>query len=114
MILLFLVMMVCTAFTNEFKFNGMFLFLHMLNPVFMILYYFLFCDMNRVQKSSQVLSVMIVPLGIWKSYGGLYLFFSEYKRTRLCLLCFLCASPFCRRGDDGLCHVLSEQDNIQE
>lgn len=62
MMLLFLVMMVCTAFTNEFKFNGMFLFLHMLNPVFMILYYFLFCDMNRVQKSSQVLSVMIVPL----------------------------------------------------
>lgn len=60
--LLFLVLMVCTAFTGQFKFNGLFMFLHFLNPVFMVFYFFLFCNMNFVQKSRQIFSVMIAPL----------------------------------------------------
>lgn len=71
MMLLFLVLMVCTAFPGIFKFNGMFLFLHLLNPLFMILYYFLFCDMNCVRKSTQILSVMILPL-IYLVFAALY------------------------------------------
>ncbi|WP_409016565.1 Pr6Pr family membrane protein [Anaerostipes caccae] len=62
MMLLFLVLIVCAAFTGVFKFNGMFFCLHMLNPLLMILYYFLFCDMNRVQKTRQVLSALAAPI----------------------------------------------------
>lgn len=87
MMLLFLVLMVCTSFTGVFKFNGMFLFLHLLNPLFMIVYYFLFCDMNCVKKSSHVLSVMILPLLYLlfaAAYGkvtgdSIYFFLNIYK-----------------------------------
>lgn len=74
MMLLFLVLIVCTAFTGVFKFNGPFFFLHMLNPLLMILYYFLFCDMNRVHKARQVLSALAAPF--------LYLIFAAvYGKT---------------------------------
>lgn len=74
MMLLFLVLIVCTAFTGVFKFNGLFFFLHMLNPLLMILYYFLFCDMNRVHKARQALSALAAPI--------LYLIFAAvYGKT---------------------------------
>lgn len=60
--LLLLVFMVCAAFRHQFDFNGMFLFLHMLNPIFLLIYYFLFCNMNLVRQSRKVLSVILMPL----------------------------------------------------
>lgn len=60
--LLILVFLVCAVFRNQFDFNGMFLFLHMLNPVFLLVYYFLFCNMNLVRESRKVLSVILMPL----------------------------------------------------
>lgn len=86
MMLLFLVLIVCAAFTGVFKFNGMFFCLHMLNPLLMILYYFLFCDMNRVQKTRQVLSALAAPIlylvfaaGYGKVTGDSIYFFLNVK-----------------------------------
>ena len=59
--LLALVLFVCTAFHDVFDFKGMFLFLHMLNPSFMAIYYFIFCDMNESAESSSVLSIFFMP-----------------------------------------------------
>ena len=87
MMLLFLVLIVCAAFTGVFKFNGMFFCLHMLNPLLMIFYYFLFCDMNRVQKTRQILSALAAPMlylvfaaGYGKVTGDSIYFFLNVKK----------------------------------
>jgi hypothetical protein len=67
-LLLLLVFLVCMAFINEFQFSGAFIFLHILNPVLLAIYYFVFCNMNDIKRATNVLSVMIMPL--------LYLVFS--------------------------------------
>lgn len=79
--LLVLVLFVCTAFPGEFDFQGTFLFLHLLNPLFMTAYYFLFCDMNEIVKSKSVLCILFLPAaylmfaGIFGRITGIYIYF---------------------------------------
>lgn len=79
--LLVLVLFVCTAFKGEFDFQGTFLFLHLLNPLFMTAYYFLFCDMNEIVKSKSVLCILFLPAaylmfaGIFGRITGTYIYF---------------------------------------
>ena len=60
--ILLLVFIVCMAFINDFKFSGAFIFLHVLNPIFLLVYYFVFCNMNDTKRVISVLSVTIMPL----------------------------------------------------
>lgn len=79
--LLVLVLFVCTAFTGEFDFQGTFLFLHLLNPLFMAVYFFVFCDMNEILKGKSVLSILIMPAaypvfaGFFGRVTGNYIYF---------------------------------------
>ena len=68
--LLVLVLFVCT-----------FLFLHLLNPLFMAVYFFVFCDMNEILKGKSVLSILIMPAaylvfaGFFGRVTGNYIYF---------------------------------------
>lgn len=91
--LLLLVFLVCAAFRHQFDFNGMFLFLHMLNPIFLLIYYFLFCNMNLVRQSREVLSVILMPLFylifavIYGQSTGNFIYFFLDVRTNGSLYC---------------------------
>lgn len=47
-VLLFLVMAVCLAFSGNFSFTGAFLFLHLIDPLAVLAYFFLAADMRSV------------------------------------------------------------------
>ena len=67
--LLVLVLFVCTVFTGKFDFQGTFLFLHLLNPLFMAVYFFMFCDMNEIKKDKSVLSILFMP-AVYLMFAG--------------------------------------------
>lgn len=84
-ILLLMVFLICIAFITEFNFSGGLLFLHVINPLIVLLYFAYICNMKDVKKVS-VLSVLIMPL-IYLIFAIIYgnmtenyiYFFLDYK-----------------------------------
>lgn len=54
-ILLLIVFFVCIAFSNQFQMSGGFTFLHIINPILVLAYYFVFCDLSKT-------SIKMVPI----------------------------------------------------
>lgn len=54
-ILLLIVFFVCIAFSNQFQMSGGFTFLHIINPLLVLAYYFVFCDLSKT-------SIKMVPI----------------------------------------------------
>lgn len=54
-ILLLIVFFVCIAFSNLFQMSGGFTFLHIINPILVLAYYFVFCDLSKI-------SIKMVPI----------------------------------------------------
>jgi len=61
-VLLFMVFLICIAFISEFTFTGAIFFLHVINPLVLMVYFFLYNDMNKISKVSSVLTIIIMPL----------------------------------------------------
>lgn len=61
-VLLFMVFLICIAFISEFTFTGAVFFLHVIDPLALLVSFFLFIDMNKVNKVSSVLTIIIMPL----------------------------------------------------
>lgn len=85
-VLLLIVFFVCIAFVNQFRFDGGFAFLHVVNPLLALLYYLILCDM-RGAKMRFVPLVSAVPLAylvfviIFGSVTGNFIyFFMNYKQ----------------------------------
>ena len=85
-ILRLIVFGVCIAFTGQFQFGGGFIFLHIVNPLVVLLYYLILCDLSDT-KIKYVLTVVVVPLlyfGFMLLFGaitGNYIyFFMDYKK----------------------------------
>lgn len=84
-ILLLMVFLICIAFITEFNFSGGLIFLHIINPLIVLLYFACICNMKEVKKVS-VLSVLIMPL-IYLIFAIIYgsitenyiYFFLDYK-----------------------------------
>lgn len=84
-ILLFMVLLVCVTFSNEFGFSGGWLFLHLINPLIVMIYFIVMCDMREIKRVS-VLTVLIMPVMyllfavIYGKMTGNYIyFFLDYK-----------------------------------
>lgn len=85
-LLLFMVFLICIAFINEFNFTGAIFFLHIVNPLMLIGYLFIFIDLSTINNFLHVLTVMIIPFAylmfavIYGSITGNYIyFFLNYK-----------------------------------
>jgi hypothetical protein len=85
-VLLFMVFLICIAFIGEFNFTGAVFFLHIINPLALMIYFFIYSDMNKIHKIFQVLTVLIIPLAylvfavIYGNITGNYIyFFLNYK-----------------------------------
>lgn len=79
-ILLLIVFFVCVAFSNRFQMSGGFVFLHITNPLAVLLYYLFLCDLSETSVKA-VPAVAIVPLLylvfvlIFGSVTGNYIYF---------------------------------------
>lgn len=60
-ILLLIVFFVCIAFSNQFQMSGGFAFLHIVNPLLVLVYYFIFCDLSKTTVKL-VPTVAVIPL----------------------------------------------------
>lgn len=85
-VLLFMVFLICIAFINEFNFTGAIFFLHIINPLTLIVYFFIFNDLSKINNFLNVLTILIIPfayLAFAATYGsitGNYIyFFLNYK-----------------------------------
>ncbi|MGB4659017.1 MAG: hypothetical protein WBI07_07550 [Mobilitalea sp.] len=85
-VLLFMVFLICIAFISEFTFTGAVFFLHVINPLALLVYFFIYIDMNKISKVSSVLTIVIMPLAYLVFaviFGGItdnYIyFFLNYK-----------------------------------
>lgn len=86
-ILLLIVFFVCIAFSNQFQMNGGFAFLHIVNPLLVLVYYLFLCDQTKT-KIKFVPLVAVIPLLylafvlIFGSVTGNYIyFFMNYDRV---------------------------------
>ena len=59
-IVLLMVCLVSLAFAGEMNFSGAFFFLHILNPLFVLLHWLLFCDHNK-SKRGMALCALLFP-----------------------------------------------------
>lgn len=85
-LLLFMVFLICISFISEFNFNGATFFLHVINPLILMVYFFIFIDMNKINNVMHVLTILIMPITylvfavIFGSITGNYIyFFLDYK-----------------------------------
>lgn len=67
-VLLSFVFIICIAFISEFHFQGALFFLHVINPLLLLAYYFFFVDLRRTSKKVLFTVPLILPYG--------YLFFA--------------------------------------
>ena len=86
-ILLLIVFFVCIAFSNHFQMNGGFVFLHIVNPLLVLAYYLIFCDLSKT-TAKLVPTVAAIPLLylafvlIFGSITGNYIyFFMNYEKV---------------------------------
>lgn len=84
--LLFMVFLICIAFINEFNFTGAIFFLHVINPLALMLFFFIYNDMSKINNILHVFTVLIIPFAyltfavIYGSITGNYIyFFLNYK-----------------------------------
>jgi len=85
-VLLFMVFLICIAFIGEFKFTGAIFFLHVINPIALMVYFFIYNDMSKISKVVNVLTILIMPFAylmfavIYGSITNNYIyFFLNYK-----------------------------------
>lgn len=86
-VLLFLVMAVCLAFSGNFSFSGVFVFLHLINPLTVLIYFFFASNMEEVSLK-QVPAAVLMPGAylifalIFGSVTGNYIyFFLDYTQV---------------------------------
>ncbi len=86
-ILMLIVFFVCIAFSDQFQMNGGFAFLHIINPLLVLAYYLVFCDLSKTTVKS-VPAVAVIPLLylavllIFGSITGNYIyFFMNYEKV---------------------------------
>ena len=86
-ILLLIVFFVCIAFSNQFQMSGGFAFLHIVNPLLVLVYYLLLCDLTKTTLKL-VPTVAVIPLLylafvlIFGSVTGNYIyFFMNYEKV---------------------------------
>ncbi len=86
-ILLLIVFFVRIAFSNQFQMSGGFVFLHIVNPLLVLAYYLVFCDLSKTTVKS-VPTVAAIPLFylafmlIFGSITGNYIyFFMNYEKV---------------------------------
>ncbi len=86
-ILLLIVFFVCIAFSKQFQMSGGFAFLHIVNPLLVLVYYLLLCDLSETTIKS-VPAVAAIPLLyltfvlIFGSATGNYIyFFMNYEKV---------------------------------
>lgn len=86
-VLLLIVFFVCIAFSNQFQMSGGFAFLHIVNPLLVLIYYLFLCDLSATTVKS-VPTVAAIPLLylvfvlIYGSVTGNYIyFFMDYERV---------------------------------
>lgn len=86
-ILLLIVFFVCMAFSNQFQMSGGFAFLHIVNPLFVLAYYLIFCNLTKttVKLVPAVAAVPLLYLAfvlIFGSITGNYIyFFMNYEKV---------------------------------
>lgn len=85
-VLLFMVFLICIAYINEFNFTGAIFFLHVINPLALMVYFFICNDMNKIGNFLRVLTILIMPFAylvfavIFGSITDIYIyFFLNYK-----------------------------------
>lgn len=79
-ILLLIVFFVCIAFSNQFQMSGGFVFLHIVNPLLVLVYYFIFCDLTEttVKLVPTVAAIPLLYLAFMLIFGsitGNYIYF---------------------------------------
>lgn len=86
-ILLLIVFFICIAFSNQFQMSGGFIFLHIVNPLLVFLYFMLFCDLSSASVKT-VPTVAVIPLLylafvlIYGSVTGNFIyFFMNYEKV---------------------------------
>ena len=86
-ILLLIVFFVCIAFSNQFQMSGGFAFLHIVNPLLVLVYYLLLCDLTKttLKLVPMVAAIPLLYLAfvlIFGSVTGNYIyFFMNYERV---------------------------------
>lgn len=86
-ILLLIVFCVCVVFSNQFQMSGGFVFLHIVNPLLVLAYYFIFCDLSEttVKLVPAVAAIPLLYLGfvlVFGSITGNYIyFFMNYAKV---------------------------------
>ena len=85
-VLLFMVFLICIAFINEFNFTGAIFFLHIINPLALMVYFFIYNDLTKINNLLKVLTILIIPfayLAFAVTFGNItgdYIyFFLNYK-----------------------------------
>lgn len=88
-VLLLLVMGICLAFSGNFSFSGAFLFLHLLNPLAVLAYFFGAVDMGPV-RPGMLWAVLVMPLAylvfavlFGRATGNYIYFFLDYGQVGL-------------------------------
>lgn len=96
-ILLLIVFFVCIAFSNQFQMSGGFTFLHIINPILVLAYYFVFCDLSKISiKMVPIVAALpLLYLAFVKIFGSItgnfIYFFMNYQKVGVwysALFCF--------------------------
>ena len=79
-ILLLIVFFVCIFFSNQFQMSGGFAFLHIVNPLLVLAYYFIFCDLTKttvklVPTVATIPILYLIFVLIFGSITGNYIYF---------------------------------------
>ncbi|MDE6667414.1 MAG: Pr6Pr family membrane protein [Clostridia bacterium] len=86
-ILLLIVFFVCIVFSNQFQMGGGFAFLHIVNPLLVLAYYLVFCDLSKttvklVPMVAAIPLLYLVFVLIFGSITGNYIyFFMNYEKV---------------------------------
>ena len=86
-ILLLIVFFVCIAFSNQFQMSGGFAFLHIVNPLLVLVYYLLLCDLTKTtlklvpMVAAIPLSYLAFVLTFGSVTGNYIYFFMNYEKV---------------------------------